>query len=880
MTDWQDGDRTVESILGAYLFPEDEEPPKATSATTGKDSNDGTGQPAGAADPAPPPSAGGGGGQAQPVQAHAPPKRVPKWDGPEYLARPSPETIEVPFPDKVDKPQDRTPQELTKEEADALLIPDTFKANAAFRVAFGYKIPWCKRLEPTEDKTKDLVAIIKEVRDRIAKVPVVGLNASDPAANAVTSSSIDGNYGKRIELTFWNGFQLQFNVTYGGVAHDVSKKAQWTSDDPTIASVDATGKIATKKKEGTTNVKATWKSVSQTVEVNVSTKNAAHASKSTIANRGNAAKLGALNWTAYQPPKLVGWVFDEEQSTMGPSYYFQFDKFVEAMSKNVGEAWKVWTILRKISQEGSSASINTYDGMVLTLGSGNAAAGAFNVLAEASARSKEVRKFLYLCGLKVEWMPAAQTPERIPHAISFVDLSDESKPRILYFDNVFHFYGYAVGRIPGSKVAEPVRPFEAPATAPTMPDGMSKYDVNEKKYLVTNVGGPHPFTAFRHLTPLTKPPSDEYGLKKNNIELLHAIISLRSSFTPATGKVFFDIDWEKSVGHVDHGIPASAASGGKDVAIGLLSVFVYCGMIAHNWGFGSQVANGIKAAKDKTGLPGFVQRYLSDDEQRIVKSGAADDHNRNALIAKACARGVAVLLERFRIATAIERFKRNPKGGPILYEPLERMKGAGWWGYGRVINYWREMYTGLPLKGEKVRTRLENWKKFATAPRDAQSLFDHYKVDANDYVKLVAAEGLLKLKDADGVWSDGFSIVPKTDGKFDATKFYAKDYTDGSNTGNASGSYGGDGSAYFCVGPTARLTDLPAIVRRFARGFQIEGVITPEANKIFVVWRVTTPTDANVGKIVLTNALGEFVDDKRAAQAGPVFFDANPWEKK
>jgi hypothetical protein len=550
---------------------------------------------------------------------------------------------------------------------------------------------------------------------------------------------------------------------------------------------------------------------------------------------------------------------------MPPAFFGQLTKFVEVIPKGEDALWNVATILRKISQEGSSSSINTYDGMVLTLGSGNAAGGAVNFLAAGCAKSPEAAKLLYLVGLKVDMLPQYGANS---HCVQMVDLSDLEKPRILYFDNVFHFYGWANGRYKdkkGSPVNEPIKPANRGSPTPTFDVPTYNPDDPHQAYLFTNSGGPNPFSIFRHFTPATKPADESFGLEKNNMELMHAMIALRACDDPSIGPKFFEMDWGKSIGHTNHGLPTSASAKAGAIAVGLRAAYVFCGMVAHNWGFGTKVA-------------GHPERYLHPNEIAELKKGSGTDPYRNALLCKAAARGVAVLIEQARVATAFELWVKRKT--PITFESLEGMAKA-WWGYGRLMNYWHEMIGEPAVKGERVSKRLDLFKKKCKPDVFAKLLAGNGVTDAQ--FDAAAKDDVLVLPATSPLFADGFDIRPKTDGKFDFRMLYAKDYSDGPDakgkidTGNSFGSYKGDGTAYFCVGPKARMSDLPGLVKEFDRGFDLVTVDTKRAVKQLIgSWKITKPGDAHAGKFVLTDQLGNFLNKDKKPVASPEFFDSDP----
>ena len=863
---WDPNERTIKAILDAYLLPDEKPPAQPVAAVTGKPSGDPAAAPADppAADPA---AAGSG----TPAPAHVPATQVvcPRWDGPDYLNLPNAEDKKHELPPTGMKgPQDRNDEELTADEAKQLRIDDAYKANAAFVLMYGFKMPFVRRLDPSDKKTQDLVAFIQEVRGRLPKVPVAGLAAADPGGAPMTGDVVGApaaaGANPRIRLNHYNSFQVQFNVTYSGTIHDVTKLAEWTVDNADIASVTA-GLISSKKTDGSATVTAKWKGVTKQIDVDVDVK--PNPSRSAvIVNRGGAPTLGAINWTSYKPEKgLVGWVYDDDPAEMPPAFYGQLRKFVESIPGGDDAIWNKASILRKLSQEGGSGSINTYDGMVLTLGSGNAAAGAVNFLAEGCALSPEARKLLYLAGLSVELMPQYKTGDITAHCVKMVDLSDPAKPRILYFDNVFHFYGWANGRFKGPKGApanEPIKPAKMASTTPTFE--VTSY-APDAHCLFVNAGGPNPFTIFRHFTPATKPADESFAIDKNNMELMHAMIALRSCTDPPIGPAFFENDWRRSVGHTNHGLPTSSSAKAGAISIGLRSAYVFCGMIAHNWGFGVKVA-------------GHPEKYLLPDEIAELKKGSGTDPYRNALVCKAAARAVAVLIEKVRVSTAFATWIK--KKTPITFEALEGMKSA-WWGYGRVMNYWHEMIGEPSVKGERVSKRLDMFKK-KCKPADLAKLFADAGITEEQF-DAAAKDDILTIPKGTTFWDDGFDIRPKTDSKFDFRNLYAKDYSDGPDakgkvdTGNAYGSYKGNGTAFFCVGPKKLMSDLPALVKAFDRGFDLINVDTKTMVKQLVgTWKITNPSSARVGKFVLTDQLGDFLDNDRKPSASPVFFDSDP----
>jgi hypothetical protein len=794
-------------------------------------------------------------------------KKIPKWDDVKtWLAMVEPESLVVEQPDavKANAPtaavgkdstlitDDKTPHadvaaqakhpdpknELSEAEGKALRLEDVVRFNKGSIVYYGYKMPWVSHLDPAKPEHKALIDVVKEVRRRVEKVPISGLKASPPKAGETVTTSMPGvgpaqSNGKPL-LTFARigiTYRLTFMATYGGVDRDVSADVAWTSSDPKVARIEK-GTITTLK-QGTATISGVYKE--QTLEVDVVIDVKAKTPSPPSPAKNPAQQTGSLVWTQYPRPSgnpLQGWMYDDDKNTVPPSVTMMFDRFLVALSSGkIEREWLATAVVRKVAQEGSSSALNTYDGMVLTIGSGNAADGAMLVIARAVAESEDVRRFLYMCGFSCEKQPDyVEQGTKLPrYAIKFLDLSDDANPRILYWDMDYHFYGHVpAGK--GQKVGQSVHPPSFQSGLANFPKG---YDPNLNSASYAS-GGPHPFNIFRHVTPSAKPADDSYGLEKNNIEVLHALIALRRCHQPPTGSAFFGIDYEKSLHHVGHGI----------ANITRRATYIFAAMIHHNWGFRSMAK--------------FPETYLSSAEAAVVAQTnltGEDDIHRNGLIAKALARGVAVELERCRLKNCLARWK---KGSTIQFESVEMMKGSGWWGFGRVVDYWKEMTTG---KGRNNEGAVDALSGLAKLYPDLDKRIASIQMPSGS--ALTRAELDAHIKDVQPVnrtsFNDGFDVTKTipVNGAFNAGWFYAKDYTDQAHIGE-------HGGGYFCLGPkdtmkgSASVAGLPPIVLKYARSFTLINVedVMKGKNKVGIkaTWNLTYP--GMEGQQVFTDAAG------------------------
>lgn len=590
---------------------------------------------------------------------------------------------------------------------------------------------------------------------------------------------------------------------------------------------------------------------------------------------------GNLQWTEWsalgkntRPLYGQGWMYCEDaKSEYGRWLYKRWMReYVERIDKP--DRLAHLAALSTLSQEGAPSSLNTYDSCIMTWGVGFAC-GAPQLVGKLLDTADFVNA-LYACGFLVQGFEADAIHKTVPgFHYQYLDLSDPEAPKVLVWDNYYHFYGYAPGAN-GREIS--VRPRQFQDDVISMPSNR-RFDVKSANPM-PQANLELSYHIYNPMTVSRDKPSP----------VLNAFIALAR-----------DERTREAVSEVNRGIIVQRASLAP-TAKGLTSApmyteagYAFVSMCKHNWGLNNTqlsrqglstfltqaewkiIDEWEKSLAGLSTMPGERRRELWPTQNadadvlefnvlhaRHIKNPREAMVRSDALIAKAVARKVMSLLEWDRMEEARKSFLKKKaalKPGeavtPVRLLDERLRKYSYLWRFSRVEKYWREMNSG-----ENWLTPIRAAKRLAgeADPRLAARIDKDAPEGINDPPRRVLTS----------IFEDGFDIVRVSKGvpnfSFDA---YFAPHTM---------AYGADGApnlaeSTFCnLGPRARLY-LPQVVLLHGQNLELRDVEAVEVDepapkkgkpakttKYKMTWRVRPEGNSsrkNVGEDVITDGVGQ-----------------------
>lgn len=455
---------------------------------------------------------------------------------------------------------------------------------------------------------------------------------------------------------------------------------------------------------------------------------------------------GTLQWTKWpalgknmRPLYGEGWMYCEDaRSDYGRWLYKSWMK--EYISRlGSPERLPHLAALSTLSQEGAPASLNTYDSCIMTWGVGFAC-GAPQIVGQL-LKTPDFINALYACGFLIQGFEADGIMKTIPgFHYQYMDLSDPANPKVLVWDNYYHFYGYA----PGAQGAEisvrpqrdklPVGDVKAAQKAAREDPMGEKMKEKNKRY---DLGSANPMPqanlelSYHIYNPMTLGPGKQSPV-------LNAFIALardertREAVSEANRRLIVQ---RASLAPTDPKL--------SGVPLYTEAAYAFVSMCKHNWGLNNtELSRGglkpfltplewkvvdrwaEKLALTPTGnvdeagekrrrelwpfqdaqfsVIEFNRSHCENTEQMRAAMGWSD-----ALIAKAVARKVMSLLEWDRLEEARKRFLKkkaealaNKRPVPTVRLLDERLRKYSYlWRFSRVEKYWKEMSSGANWLG-------------------------------------------------------------------------------------------------------------------------------------------------------------------------------------
>ncbi|MEZ4394317.1 MAG: hypothetical protein R3A48_24865 [Polyangiales bacterium] len=591
-----------------------------------------------------------------------------------------------------------------------------------------------------------------------------------------------------------------------------------------------------------------------------------------------AGNLQWTEWTALgkntRPLYGQGWMYCEDaRSEYGRWLYKRWlREYVERIDKP--DRLKHLAALSTLTQEGAPSSLNTYDSCIMTWGVGFAC-GAPQLVATL-LKTPDFVNALYACGFLVQGFEPDAILKTIPgFHYQYLDLSDPEHPKVLVWDNYYHFYGYAPGAH-GREISVRPRRYEGDVV------NMS----SNERYVVKSAN-PMPqanlelsYHIYNPMTVSRDKPSP----------VLNAFIALARD--ERTREAVSDANREIIVPRASL---EPTVKGQTPVPIYTEAAYAFVSMCKHNWGMANaqlsrqglspfltraewkQIDDWGKRLAGLASLPGEVRRERwptqSADQDvlefNILHAGAVKNPREamacsDALIAKAVARKVMSLLEGDRVEEARKSFLKKKAAlrpgervAPVRLLDERLRKYSYLWRFSRVEKYWQEMRSG------------ENWlapiraaKRLAgeTDPRLAARVDKGAPEGINDPPRKVLTS----------IFEDGFDVLHVRKGvpNFSGAAYFAPHTM----------AYGADGApnleeSTFCnLGPRNRVF-LPRVIVEHGQNLElidVEGVEFEEpaprngrpskTTKYKLTWRVRPEGNsarANVGAEVVTTSLGD-----------------------
>lgn len=426
-----------------------------------------------------------------------------------------------------------------------------------------------------------------------------------------------------------------------------------------------------------------------------------------------AGRFAWTKWTGLgketRPLVGEGWMFAEDTKSEYSQWLYQqwFKGYAENIPKP--ERLKHMAALKTLYQEGAPSSLNTYDSCIMTWGVGFAC-GAPQIVAQLLDKP-DVMNALYACGFLIQGFEKDGVISTIPgFHYQTLDLSDPEDPKVLVWDNYYHFYGYAPGAM-GAEISVRPRGTGAKPKAGDPPPAFDPSKVikrNNKSYSL-QTANPQPQTnlelSFHIYNHMTRKDTSESAILRAFIAVARDRLT-REHVSEANRTLI--------VGRAK--LPDSLG------VIQTEAAYTFVSMCKHNWGLTNAQLELSDLAKhhlsrDEQGLLTKWSKQLAstpatgwntnfsgdpDDEFDIARHAACDNGRHvmiylDALIAKAVVRRVMSILEWDRLEQAKKRFlKAERDGAPTTVRLLdERLrKYSLLWRFDRLLEYWRHMNTG------------------------------------------------------------------------------------------------------------------------------------------------------------------------------------------
>lgn len=413
-----------------------------------------------------------------------------------------------------------------------------------------------------------------------------------------------------------------------------------------------------------------------------------------IGDKG-VGKLAWTKWTALgkntKPLIGEGWMYLEDPKSEYSQWLYR--SWLKGYVDNLDTVARLphLAALRTMHQEGAPSSLNTYDSCIMTWGVGFAC-GAPQIVQQLLSDA-DCMNALYACGLRIKaFVKDAKLATTPGLHYQTLDLSDPAHPKVLVWDNYYHFYGYAPSG-GGAEVAVRPSAFDPAYKHPTS----KRYDVRSANPM-PQAGSEASFHIFNHMT----------NREGKEVDVLRAFVALaRDERTRA------------SVSEANRTLIVKRAA----LALPELqteAAYTFVSMCKHNWGLGNaeltfdHLSSYLSKAEGDL-VREWITRGFADAERwtesdlsppTIEFRFAAAKATRNrrhamvyndALIAKAVVRKVMSLLEVDRIEEAKKRYLKAEREGRAHTIALldERLRKYSYlWRFDRLVDYWKEMTTG------------------------------------------------------------------------------------------------------------------------------------------------------------------------------------------